>query len=60
LLYGEAERAGELAVVVNGTIAGVSPTFRDGDVEHRVAVMIPETLLRDGTNDIRLYWMGRR
>jgi hypothetical protein len=57
LLYGNAPRAGDLLVVLNGKVAGVSPTFRDGDQAHRFAVMVPEPLFRTGANDLQLYWL---
>jgi hypothetical protein len=57
LLYGNASRAGDLLVVLNGKVAGVSPTFRDGGQAHRFAVMLPEPLFRTGANDLQLYWL---
>lgn len=56
LLFGTADRDGELLVVLNGKVAGITPTFRDGDVPRRFALMLPEPFFKTGANDLQLYW----
>jgi hypothetical protein len=55
LVWGTLDHAGTVAIAVNGKIGGVSPTFRDGNVANRFAMMVPDSLLRDGSNDVALY-----
>lgn len=55
MAWGRLDHDATVVLAVNGTIAGVSPTFRDGDVEHRFAMMIPDRLLRDGANRVELF-----
>ena len=54
LVWGTASRDTEIAVVVNGVVAGVSPTFFS-TTPHRFAVLVPESLLRRGDNRVRLF-----
>jgi hypothetical protein len=56
LLFGTAERDGELLVALNGKVAGITPTFRDGAEPRRFALMIPESFFKTGANDLQLYW----
>jgi hypothetical protein len=55
LVWGTSDHDGTVAIALNGTIAGVSPTFRDGNVANRFAMMVPDSLMRDGSNDVELY-----
>ncbi len=55
LVWGTARRAATVVIALNGTIAGVSPTFADGGTPHRFAMMLPETLLRSGDNHVAAY-----
>jgi hypothetical protein len=57
LLFGRADRDGELVVALNGKVAGITPTFRDGDEPRRFALMIPESFFKTGANDLQLYWL---
>ena len=56
LLFGTADRDGQLLVALNGKVAGVSPTFQDGDTARRFALMIPEPFFKTGANDLQIYW----
>jgi hypothetical protein len=57
LVTGEAHSPDEavVAVVVNGTVAGVSSTFPDDQGPEVFAVIVPDFLFRPGTNDVRLF-----
>jgi hypothetical protein len=55
LVWGSAPAHSTIAFAVNGTIAGVSPTFRDGDEPNRIAVLLPEKLLHVGNNHLAAY-----
>jgi hypothetical protein len=44
-----------IAVVVNGTVAGVSPTYRSGQRDGRFSVLVPEFLFRPGPNQLELF-----
>jgi hypothetical protein len=54
-VWGTARKAGTVVIVVNGTIAGASPTFADGDTPRRFAMMLPVPLLRSGDNHVAAY-----
>jgi hypothetical protein len=45
----------EVAIVVNGTVGGVSALFSDDEAPNRFAAVVPDTLLRRGQNDVRLF-----
>jgi len=55
LVWGTTRRSATVVVAVNGTIAGVSPTFTDDRTERRFAMMLPESLLRAGDNHVAAY-----
>jgi hypothetical protein len=55
LVWGTARTAATVVIVVNGTIAGVSPTFTDGDTPRRIAMMLPVPLLEPGDNHVAAY-----
>ncbi len=55
LVWGTARKSATVVIVINGTIAGVSPTFTDGDTPRRFAMMLPEVLLRAGDNHASAY-----
>lgn len=59
LLWGTADRDAEIAVALNGVVAGVSPTFTSVTAR-RFAVLAPETLLRRGANRVQLFEIERR
>jgi hypothetical protein len=54
MIWGTESRPVTVAVVVNGTIAGVSTAF-GRPTASRWALMVPEQLLRDGSNLVQLY-----
>ena len=51
---------GDVAVVVNGTIAGVSTRFDWARRTGVFQVMVPEQLLRAGRNQVQLYLVDAR
>ena len=55
-------RKREIAVAVNGTIEAVGRTFYlDGEPDETFAVVVPEWVLREGRNDVRVFEVrGRR
>jgi hypothetical protein len=53
---GEAPR--DLAVSLNGRIVAVARSFVF-EGEERVSVLVPESELRSGANDVELYWVTR-
>jgi len=55
MAWGSLDHDATVVLAVDGTVAGVSPTFRDGGVAHRFATMIPDRLLRDGADDVELF-----
>ena len=55
LVWGSLDGPGTVVVAVNGTIAGVSPTFADENIPNRFAAMVPDSLMRNGRNRIELY-----
>jgi hypothetical protein len=55
LVWGSLDGPGTVVVAVNGTIAGVSPTFVDEKVANRFAAMVPDTLMRNGRNRVDLF-----
>ncbi len=55
LAWGAVDHDATVVLAVGGTVAGVSPTFRDGDERHRFAMMIPDELLHDGANDVAVF-----
>jgi hypothetical protein len=49
-----------LAVAVNGRIEAVGWSFHlDGDTTEHYSVMVPESTLHDGRNDVRVYQVTR-
>jgi Sulfatase len=54
MIWGTLSRPVTVAVVVNGTVAGVSTAFGPTDAP-RWAIMVPEQLLRDGSNLLQMY-----
>jgi hypothetical protein len=54
MIWGPLSRPVVVAVVVNGTVAGVSTAFGAKDTP-RWSVMVPERLLRDGSNLVQMY-----
>jgi hypothetical protein len=55
LVTGALDRKGTVVAVVNGVVAGTSPTFRDGDEPQRFALMVPTRLMRQGPNELAFY-----
>jgi hypothetical protein len=55
LVWGSVDRSMTVAIVVNGTVAGVSPTFADGSTPNRFAAMVPEPLIKNGSNTVELF-----
>ncbi len=55
LLLGSSPVDATIAVAVNGTLVGVSPTFSDDSGERRFGVVIPDFEFVNGKNDIRLF-----
>jgi hypothetical protein len=57
MVWGSADRRMEIALAMNGTIAGVSPTFdeRTLDEPNFFAMMAPDSLMRTGVNDVVFY-----
>jgi hypothetical protein len=55
LAWGTTRDSTTVVIAVNGTIAGVSPTFTDGSTPRRFAMMLPESLLRAGDNHVAAY-----
>ena len=49
----------EVAIVVNGTVGGVSGLFSDDEAPNRFAAVVPDDLLRNGRNDVRLFQVVR-
>jgi hypothetical protein len=47
----------ELAVAVNGRIEAVARSYV-AEGEERVSVLFPESALRQGANDVRIYWVS--
>jgi hypothetical protein len=56
---GEGEAPRDLAVSVNGRIVAVARSFLF-EGEERVSVLVPESALRSGANDVELYWVTRK
>ncbi len=55
LLLANPESDATVAVAVNGTIAGVSATFKGQNQERLLGVIIPDFLFTKGKNDVRLF-----
>jgi arylsulfatase A-like enzyme len=55
LAWGTADGPATIVVAVNGTVAGVSPTFSDEGIANRFATMVPDSLLRNGANRVELF-----
>ncbi len=55
LFTGITSQDATIAVAVNGTIGGVSPTFAEGGLPHVYAAIAPDFLFRNGANDIAFY-----
>jgi Sulfatase len=57
MVWGSADRSTTLALAMNGVIAGVSPTFDEPDLDdpNFWALMVPDSLMRDGGNKPELY-----
>jgi hypothetical protein len=55
LVWGTARRDATVVLAINGTIAGVSPTFTDGNTARRFAMMLPEALFSAGDNHVAAY-----
>jgi hypothetical protein len=55
LVWGTTRNPGTVVLAINGTIAGVSPTFVDGSTPRRFAMVLPEPLLRSGDNHAAAY-----
>jgi arylsulfatase A-like enzyme len=55
LVWGSADGPATVVVSVNGTVAGVSPTFSDEGITNRFAAMVPDALMRDGANRVELF-----
>jgi hypothetical protein len=53
---GDDEAPRDLAVSLNGRIVAVARSFVF-DGEERVSVLLPESSLRSGANDVELYWV---
>jgi hypothetical protein len=49
-----------LAIVVNGTVAAVTRTYRMSGMQHRWAAMISERVLRSGSNELRVFEVRRQ
>jgi hypothetical protein len=47
-----------VVVAVNGTIAGVSPTFADREEPARFTILVPPWMLRAGRNDVRAFLLS--
>ena len=47
-----------VAVVVNGRVAAVSPTWPSGDNPHHLEAMLVPDVFHDGTNTVDLYLVG--
>ena len=47
----------DLAVAVNGRIEAVARSYV-AEGEERVSVLFPESALRQGANDVRIYWVS--
>jgi hypothetical protein len=43
---------------LDSRVAAVTPTYADGDRPHAVAALMPEPLVHDGANQLRLYLLG--
>jgi hypothetical protein len=55
LVWGTTRSPATVVIAINGTIAGVSPTFTDGNTARRFAMMLPVPLLRSGDNHATAY-----
>jgi hypothetical protein len=57
MVWGSGDRSMTVALSLNGTIAGVSPTFdeRDLDEPNFFALMVPDSLMRKGNNAVEFY-----
>jgi hypothetical protein len=55
---GEGDAPRDLAVSVNGRLVAVARSFLF-EGEERVSVLVPESALRSGANDVELYWVTR-
>jgi hypothetical protein len=55
LVWGTADASATVVVAVNGTVAGVSPTFSDEGIANRIAAMVPDSLMRNGANRVDLF-----
>jgi hypothetical protein len=53
MVWGTTDRPATVAIAVNGIVAGVSPPL--GTRPGRIAAMLPDFLLHDGRNEIRIY-----
>jgi hypothetical protein len=52
MIWGNASRDAKIAIAVNGRIVATAPTFGP---DRRVAMMLPEFMLRDGANELRVF-----
>ncbi|MGH3117783.1 MAG: hypothetical protein ACRDQ2_11875, partial [Gaiellales bacterium] len=55
---GDGEAPHDLAVSVNGRVVAVARSFVF-EGEERLSVLVPESALRSGANDVELYWVTR-
>jgi len=55
LVWGAADREATVVIAVNGTIAGVSPTFSDEGIANRFAAMVPDSMMKNGANRVELF-----
>lgn len=55
LVWGAADGPATVVIAVNGTIAGVSPTFSDEGITNRIAAMVPDSMMKNGANRVELF-----